>query len=195
MQPPPRASPRRTVGRWETSSLFFPQQPSSDATLLCSHCAPLLPHCYTPLLQAPKRRPPRTALVCLCATSSRPLSHRPPQAIRRSTEPAASFGCRGHPPIERHLWSPTCSSITAATSARAHRHSTNPEPALSTTSPVCRRRFPTADLHHHLEPTMVSPSAAYAPNRDPYLRGLLPGTSFPGRSPPVGRNRPASHAR
>jgi hypothetical protein len=70
----------------------------------------------------------------------------------------------------------------------------NPEPTLSTSSPACRRRFPTIDLRRCREPTMVSPSAAYAPNRDPHLRGLLPSTSFPGHSPLVGRNRPVSRA-
>jgi hypothetical protein len=50
-------------------------------TLLYSHRAPFLPHHRTPLLQASKCRPPRTALVRHCATPSWPLSHYPPQAI------------------------------------------------------------------------------------------------------------------
>jgi hypothetical protein len=83
-----------------------------------------------------------------------------------------------------------CSSVTAATFARAHRRSMNPEPAPSTSSLACHHRFPTADLLHHRETPMVSPSTACAPNRDPHLQG----TSFPGHSPPVGRIRPASHA-
>jgi hypothetical protein len=82
------------------------------------------------------------------------------------------------PPIEHHLQPPTCSSITAATSASAHCRSMNPEPVLSTSSPACRRRFPTADLRRCREPTTVGPSTAYAPNRDPHLRGLLNGTYF-----------------
>jgi hypothetical protein len=159
--------------------------------LHCSRCAPLLPRHRTPLLQAP-------------TTSHRsrvPLRHakpvvEPPSAARnrRSTELAASFSCRGCPPVERHLWPPTCSFVTATTSAQAHRRSTNLELALSTSSPACRRRFPTVDLRHYHEPTTVSPSATYASNQEPHLRGLLPGTSFPGHSPPVGQNRPASHA-
>jgi hypothetical protein len=34
----------------------------------------------------------------------------------QSTEPAASFSCRGRPPVERHLRPLTCSSVIAATS-------------------------------------------------------------------------------
>jgi hypothetical protein len=68
---------------------------------------------------------------------------------------------------------------------RSDLPSTNPKPALSTASLAYRRRFPTADLHHRREPTTVSPSAAYAPNRDPYLRGLLPGTFLPMSRTPV----------
>jgi hypothetical protein len=55
----------------------------------------------------------------------------------QSVELAAFFFTyRGRHFIKRHLWPPTCSSATAATSARAHRRSTNPEPAPSTSSPA-----------------------------------------------------------
>jgi hypothetical protein len=158
-------------------------------TLLCSGRAPLLPHLRTPLLQA----------LTTLHHSHVPLSHtepaaKPPSATRnhRSTESATSYGCHGHLPIERHLRPPTCSSITTATSARAHRRSTILEPALPTSSPASRHWFPTTNLHRPCEPTTVSPSTAYAPNRDPHLRGELPGTSFPGHSSPVSRNQPAS---
>jgi hypothetical protein len=87
-------------------------------TPLCSHHALVLPRRRTPLLQA----------LTIPHRSHAPLHHampaaEPPSAAsnRRSTEPAASFGCRGRLPIERHLRPPTCSSVTAATSARAHR--------------------------------------------------------------------------
>jgi hypothetical protein len=48
-------------------------------TPLCSRHAPLLPHRRTSLLQAQKCQPPCTALMRLCATPSRLLSHCPPQ--------------------------------------------------------------------------------------------------------------------
>jgi hypothetical protein len=159
-------------------------------TPLCSHRLPLLPHRHAPLLQAPTTQ----------HHSHVPLSHvepaaEPPYAARnrRSTESAASFGCRGCRPDERHLRPPTCSSVTVATSVRAHLRSMNLEPTLSTSSPPCRRRFPTTNLRRCREPTMVSPSAAYAPNRDPHLRGELLDTSFPGHSWSVSRNRSTSH--
>jgi hypothetical protein len=133
--------------------------------------------------------------------SRAPLHHGKPTAEplstvrnRRSTESVASFSCQSCPTVERHLRPPTCSSSTAAISTQSHRRSTNPEPTLSTSSPACRRQFPTADLLRRREPTTVSPSATYAPNRDPHLRGLLPGTSFPGHWPPIGRIRLASRA-
>jgi hypothetical protein len=108
----------------------------------------------------------RWALVTL-DRSCAPLSHAKLAAEplssarnRRSTEPATSFVCWGHLPIECHLRLPMCSSATAATSTRAHRRSMNPEPASSTPSLSCRHRFPTADLLRRREPATVSPSRA-----------------------------------
>jgi hypothetical protein len=154
-------------------------------TLLCSH--------RTPLLQAPKHRPSHTALVCLCATPSRPLSHCALQATVKA--PSRS------PPSVSEATLP--SSTTSTTDVLLHHRSNlrpsspplhEPKPTLSTSSPACRHRFPTAELCHHREPATVRPSTAYAPNRGPHLWGLLPGTFFPDHSPLVGRNRPASRA-
>jgi hypothetical protein len=169
MQPPPCASSRRAVSPKEKSFSPLPTTATKrPPTLLCSCCLPLLLHRHAPLLKA----------LTTAHRSRAPLSQakpvaEPPSATRncRSTEPAVSFTCRGRLPVERHLRPPMCSSVTATTSARAHRRSTNPEPAPSTSSPAYRRRFPTADLLHHREPTTMSPSATYAPNRDPHLRG------------------------
>jgi hypothetical protein len=158
-------------------------------TPLCSRRLPLLPHHRAPLLQAPT-----TPHHSRAPLSHAKLASEPPSSARnrRCTEPTASFSYRGCLPVERHLRPPTCSSITTMTSARVERRSMNPESVLSTSSPACRRRFPTVDLLRCRVPTTVSPSAAYAPNRDPHLRGELPSISFPGHSPPVGQNRPAS---
>jgi hypothetical protein len=187
MQPPPHAWPCCSVSPWEKPSLLFPRQPPNEthsALLSPRSSAPTSPHFSAPSAEVP------TTLH----RSHAPLRHAKPVAKplsttrnHWSTESAASFGCRSCPPTERHLWPSTCSSITTTTSARAHCRSMNPEPVLSTTSLACCRQFPTTDLLHRREPTTVSPSAAYAPNQDPHLRGLLPGTSFPGHSLPVDR--------
>jgi hypothetical protein len=118
MQPPPHASPRRAVSPWEKPSLLFPRQSQND-----THSALLSPHSSAPSAEAPtiphrsrvslRHAKPATEPLCTASNS-------------QSTEPAASFGFRGYPPIEHHLQPPTCSSITAATSARAHRRSMNP---------------------------------------------------------------------
>jgi hypothetical protein len=177
MQSSPHASPRRAV---EKPSLLFQRQPPNAATPLLSlrSTAPSSPHSSAPSTEAPTT--PHRSRV--------PLRHakpavEPPSAARncRSTELAASFSCRGCPPVERHLWPPTCSSVTVATSAQAHRRSTNPESVLSTSSPDCRHWFPTSDLLCRCKPTTMSPSTAYGPNRDPHLRDELPCTSFPGQ--------------
>jgi hypothetical protein len=146
--------------------------------LLCSLVATLI---------CSKHRSTDHTSPLLCAS-------KPPSATRnrRSTEPITSFGYRGRLPIECHLRPLTCSFITTTTSARAHHRSTNPEPVLSTFSLAYRCRFPTVDLLRCCEPTTVSPSATYAPNQDPHLRGELPSTSFPDQSPPIGWNRLAS---
>jgi hypothetical protein len=145
---------------------------------LLSALAALLSTLVATLLCSKCRSTDHPALMRLYGMPSRSLSYCPPQATVEA--PSRS--------------PPTCFSVTAATSARAHRRSTNPEPALSTSSLACDHRFPSADLRRHREPTTVSPSTAYAPNRDPQLRGLLPGTSFPGCSPLVGRIQSASRA-
>jgi hypothetical protein len=172
---------------------------SRDSHRMSTNSALLLRSASAP--SSPRSSAPSAEVLTTAHRSQAPLSHaksaaEPPSTARnrRSTEPAASFSCQGCLPVNRHLRPPMCSSVTAATSARAHRHSTNREPAPSTSSPACHRQFPTTDLPHHREPTTVSPSTTYAPNRDLHLRGELPGTSSPGHSPPVGRNRPVSRA-
>jgi hypothetical protein len=168
IQPPPCASPCRAVCAKEKRSLLFPRQPAHSALLSPSASAPSLPCSFAPstevLTTAHRSRAPRS--------HAKPAAE-PPSAARhhRSTEPAPSFGCRGRLPVECHLRPPMCSSVTAVTSARAHRRSTNLEPAPSTSSPAYCHWFPTTGLLHRREPTMVSPSAACAPNRDPHLRG------------------------
>jgi hypothetical protein len=165
---------------------------SYDSHRTPTHSALLSPSASTPSLSCSSA--PSAEASTTPHHSRAPLSHaksaaEPPSIVRnyQSTKPTASFGCRDRLPIECHLQPSMCSSITATTSARAHRRSTNPEPAPSTSSPTCRRRFPTINLLRRHEPTTVSPSTAYAPNQDPHLWGELPGTSFPGHSSPVGR--------
>jgi hypothetical protein len=154
--------------RSHLSSSHDSRRTPAHSTLLSSSAStPSSPHSSAPSVEAPTT--PHRSRAHLSHAKPAP---EPPSAARnhRSTELAASFGCRGHLPIERHLQPQTCSSVTAVTSAQAHRYSTNPELALSTSSLACHRCFPTADLLRRCEPTMVSPSAAYAPNRDPHLR-------------------------
>jgi hypothetical protein len=170
MPPLPRASSRRAVGPKEKP--FFP------LPVTATRCQPTLlsPCASTP--SSPRSSAPSEEALTTAHRSRVPLSHAKPAAEppsttrnRRSTEPAASYTCRGHLTIERHHRPLTCSSVTAATSARAHRFSMNPEPAPSTSSLACHHRFPTADLLHRHEPTTMIPSAAYAPNQDPQLWG------------------------
>jgi hypothetical protein len=140
--------------------------------------AKLPPHSALPLaaLLCSKRRNVDHLAPPSCASKPRQASHdtEPPSSVgnHQSAELAAFFfTCKGRLPVECHLRPPTCSSITAVTSARAHCRSTNPEPTPSTSSLACRRWFPTVDLLRRREPATVSPSAAYAPNRDPHLQG------------------------
>jgi hypothetical protein len=63
----------------------------------------------------------------------------------------------------------------------------NPKPVLSASSLACRRPFPTIDFLHCCEPTMVSPSTAYAPNQDPHLWGELPYFDRAGQKAQVGQ--------
>jgi hypothetical protein len=170
MPPLPRALSRHAVGPKEKP--FFP------LPVTATRCQPSLLSLCTSTPSLPRSSAPSEEALTIAHRSRLPLSHakpaaEPPSATRnhRSTEPAASYTCRGHLTIERHHRPLTCSFVTTATSARAHRFSMNPEPAPSTSSVACHRRFPTADLLRHHEPTTVSPSAAYAPNRYPHLWG------------------------
>jgi hypothetical protein len=60
------------------------------------------------------------------------------------------------------------------------------EPVPSTSSTAYHHRFPTTNLPHHREPATVSPSATYAPNRDPTYRA-----SSLAPPPPTTRRRSA----
>jgi hypothetical protein len=140
--------------------------------------AKLLPHSALPptVLLCSKRQNADHQASSSCASEPRQAGHdtEPSSSVgnHRSTEPTAFFfTCRGRLPIECHLRPLTCSSVTAATSTRAHRRSTNPEPTPSTSSPAYHRRFLTTDLLHRCEPATVSPSTTYAPNWDPHLQG------------------------
>jgi hypothetical protein len=100
-------------------------------TPLCSHRAPFLPCCCTPLLQVSKRRPPRTALVRHCATPSWPLSHYPPQAIIEApSQPPPSIA------------EATLPSSTTSGHRRAPPSPQRPLPELTTTPRTPSRRSP-----------------------------------------------------
>jgi hypothetical protein len=178
MQPLPRASPRRVASLWETPSLIFPQQPLSDAIPLCSRRTPLLPlHC-TPLLQASKSRPPRTTLMCLCATPNRSLSHRPPQAI-----------------VEAPSRPPSHQAPPPATDKLLHHHS-NLRPSspplhepqagalhllFGLPSPVPHRQLASPSRAHHGEPLrhLCPKSGSLPPGLAPWH--LLPRSLTTGR--------------
>jgi hypothetical protein len=166
---PPRALHRRSEREVVLSS-------SHDGHRTPAHSALLSPSASAP--SSPRSSARRAEALTTAHHSHVPLSHakpaaKPPSAARnrRSTELATSFTCRGCLPVDHHLRPPMCSSVTATTSARAHRCSMNPEPAPSTSSLACRHRFPTTNLLRRCGPTTVSPSAAYAPNQDPHLWG------------------------
>jgi hypothetical protein len=196
MHPPPCASPRRVVSSWETSSLLFLRQPPSDATPLCSRRAPLLPRHCTPLLQAPKHPPPHTTLVCLCATPSRPLSHRPPQAtVKAPSRPppsvaeaalpsSATFDHRHAPPSSQRppLHEPQAGAL--------HRFSGLP-------SPVPNRRLVSPSRAHHGEPLrrLCPKSGSLPPGLAPWhllARPLAANRPEPADEPRTGEERGSS---
>jgi hypothetical protein len=150
MQPPPRASSPLAVG---------PKEKPVLSSFNNSRRVLAAPFCLSLCSSAPSAKGLTTAhRSCVPLSHAKPAAE-PPSTARNywSTEPATSFICWGCLPIEHHLQSPMCSSITVATSAWAHCRSTNPEPAPSTSSPACRRQFPPSTYFTAASPSRWAP--------------------------------------
>jgi hypothetical protein len=89
--------------------------------------------------------------------------------------------------VDRSTLAKSASFTTSSSTTVAWGTSLTSPASPMSAPPTPHRSSTSRRAHRRREPTPVSLPLSKTSNRDPELRGELPGTSFPGHSPPVGR--------